>query len=189
MRAAEAAAAASVVRPDAPAGQAAVAAYARLGSLATDFARVASTYGRTIISEKFLPTATKTIQPVSVGGVAGGEKFVAVGMLFKFARDTHRLYGGDGFAAKVAGHELRAASAYFSTAVEELHIPLAAMIDFRGWRLSAFALLPIRGVDTLKCGCRWLAVVRCCRNASHPVTFTVPALCSATARVTRAPPF
>jgi hypothetical protein len=34
----------------------------------------------------------KTIQPVAVGGVAGGEKFIVHGILFKFAVDFGGLY-------------------------------------------------------------------------------------------------
>ena len=34
----------------------------------------------------------KTIKPVSIGGIAGGEKFIANGILFKFAVDFEGLY-------------------------------------------------------------------------------------------------
>lgn len=40
-----------------------------------------------IISEAHLPLAEKTIKPVAVGGIAGGEKYVSQGILFK----VHRL--------------------------------------------------------------------------------------------------
>ena len=33
-------------------------------------------YGKIIVSELFLPTHMKTITPVTVGGVAGGEKCI-----------------------------------------------------------------------------------------------------------------
>ena len=39
----------------------------------------AQKYGEIIISEKFIPPAMKTIKPVSIGGVAGGEKYVVHG--------------------------------------------------------------------------------------------------------------
>jgi hypothetical protein len=60
----------------------------RLRNLANDFVSVAEQYGRIIISERHLPNADKTIRPVGVGGVAGGDKYIAQGILFKFAVDT-----------------------------------------------------------------------------------------------------
>lgn len=36
-----------------------------------------------IIAEAHVPDAEKTIRPVAIGGIAGGEKFVAQGILFK----------------------------------------------------------------------------------------------------------
>ena len=103
-------------------------------------------YGQVIISEKFLPIHKKTlkviinpflvdicVKPLSIGGIAGGEKFIVNGILFKvkiqsfmnqiqfdnlhfqFAKDTQFdngkwLYGGDSEseenASKGAGHEL-----------------------------------------------------------------------------------
>jgi hypothetical protein len=38
---------------------------------------------------------------------AGGDKYIVHSILFKFAVDSHGLYGDDAKAAKVAGHELR----------------------------------------------------------------------------------
>jgi hypothetical protein len=95
--------------------------------------------GETIIRERSLPTALKTIKPSDdFGGIAGGEKFCVAGIFFKFAIDNNNIYGtltglllppstvlwpvliplrhtgNDGLAAKCAGHELKAASALFS---------------------------------------------------------------------------
>ena len=65
-----------------------------------DFVYAAETYGRIIISEHCLPDHQKTINPVSVGGVAGGEKYIVSGILFKFAIDGFGLYGSDENAMK-----------------------------------------------------------------------------------------
>ena len=62
--------------------------YQQLSALYRDFCYAAKTYGRIIISEKFLPDSDKTIKPVGAGGVAGGVKYVVSGILFKFAVDT-----------------------------------------------------------------------------------------------------
>lgn len=67
----------------------------------------AQTYGRVIISELSVPVLNKTIKPTSIGGAAGGEKYVVNGILFKFALDFNGIYGGDENAAKAAGHDLK----------------------------------------------------------------------------------
>lgn len=55
----------------------------RLFHLSRDFIQSASTYGRIIISERFCKK--KTIPPINLGGVAGGEKYIVQDILFKFA--------------------------------------------------------------------------------------------------------
>lgn len=45
---------------------------------------VAETYGKVIISEINVPVDHKTIKPISIGGQAGGEKYIAQGILFKY---------------------------------------------------------------------------------------------------------
>ena len=62
-----------------------------------------------IISEKFVADDKKTIPPLTqqLGGVAGGEKYIVAGILFKFAIDSQGLYGSDDLAAKEAGHQLK----------------------------------------------------------------------------------
>ena len=49
----------------------------------------------------------KTLLPVSVGGVAGGTKYICCGILFKFCVDTYNLYGGDENAMKSATHVMK----------------------------------------------------------------------------------
>jgi hypothetical protein len=68
----------------------------------------------------------KTIKPVNVGGIAGGQKYVVSGILFKFAIDNHGLYGGDENAMKAAGHDLKGLQNYFHTNIPGLHVPLVS---------------------------------------------------------------
>ena len=57
---------------------------------------------------------TYLFRPVSVGGLAGGTKYIVQGILFKFAKDTPVgdgwMYGGDSpsdeKAIKAASHEV-----------------------------------------------------------------------------------
>ena len=54
-------------------------------------------------------TKLRTVRPIRIGGLAGGEKFIESGIMFKFARDWKNIYGGnDNLAAKAADNELRA---------------------------------------------------------------------------------
>ncbi|KAN0035447.1 hypothetical protein ACTA71_004717 [Dictyostelium dimigraforme] len=119
--------------------------FERLSSLEHDFVYAAESYGRIIISENFLADELKTIKPVNVGGVAGGEKYIVQGILFKFAleSETFGLYGNDENAMKTAAHELNGCASFLNCGVKGLHVPLMAFIDYRGFRLMAMSLLPI----------------------------------------------
>jgi len=82
--------------------------------LSHDFIQAAQTYGRIIISEVYLPHNRKTIPPLALGGVAGGQKYIVHNILFKFALDSGGLFGGDNLAAaKVGGLELKGLMNYF----------------------------------------------------------------------------
>eukprot|EP01091_Cochliopodium_minus_P019576 TRINITY_DN8269_c0_g1_i2.p1 TRINITY_DN8269_c0_g1~~TRINITY_DN8269_c0_g1_i2.p1 ORF type:complete len:734 (+),score=164.05 TRINITY_DN8269_c0_g1_i2:154-2202(+) len=113
--------------------------------IASDFLEFATSYGKIIISELFVPHQNKTIKPnKSLGGIIGGEKYVVQNILFKFAIDTSGLFNGDDEKAmKIAGHDLKGLKAHFSTRVKGLHYPLTTLIDYKGYRLVAQALLPI----------------------------------------------
>eukprot|EP01133_Synstelium_polycarpum_P010233 gene10233-11927_t len=86
-----------------------------LSFMAMDFVKAAENYGFIIIKEMFMPAHLRTIPPIDIGGVAGGEKFICQNILFKFAYDqkigNSWLYGGrhpsDSGASKAAGNELR----------------------------------------------------------------------------------
>jgi Clustered mitochondria len=118
--------------------------YTRLSALVQDFNYVARTYGKIIILERYSPA--KTIRPVNLGGVGGGEKFVAAGILFKFAVDKYGLYGDDAFSAKAAGNELKGLLSYYQARVPEIHVPLMTLVDFRGFRLVAQCIAPVQNL-------------------------------------------
>jgi hypothetical protein len=131
--------------------------FSSLQNLCSEFSNLASTIGRTIISEVGLANHLKTIKPIDVGGVAGGEKYIVAGIFFKFSKDFHNIYGSDEMAMKASNNELNGIRSYYSwislqnPLTCKLRVPLSALIDFRGWRLSAISILPI-GKDTLKYG-------------------------------------
>jgi hypothetical protein len=128
-----------------------------LYEITRDFTETAKLYGKIIISEMHLPDQQKSIAPASLGGIAGGQKFVVANIVFKFARDVvlesgGYLYGGscpDEVAAhKAAGHERKAINWIMKRNFEGLSTPLMTLVDYRGHRLSAQSMLPI-GPDTL----------------------------------------
>ena len=72
------------------------------------FRNEAVSVGKKIVEEMHLPASERSLRPdTRFGGIAGGEKYYKNGILYKFARDIHGLYGGDELAAKAADSELR----------------------------------------------------------------------------------
>ncbi|KAL6056200.1 Clu domain-containing protein [Balamuthia mandrillaris] len=126
-------------------------AYEKLASLAHDFVASATSYGKIIIAEVYLPPHQKTIQPILGSGVAGGEKYLVQDIYFKFALNHKGLYDGTEEAAKVAANELLAMGYLFNLGLEELHYPMMVLVDYRGFRLQAMSRLPISS-QTLKYG-------------------------------------
>jgi tetratricopeptide (TPR) repeat protein len=116
----------------------------KLSAVATDFIHAATTYGKIIISEVYLPATEKTIKPLSGRGIAGGEKYIVNSIMFKFAIDNSNLFGGDDHrASRVAGHDLLGLNCYLASNVEGIYTPLVCLVDYRGFRLVALSLLPI----------------------------------------------
>jgi len=113
-----------------------------------DFLSACNNIGKVIISEKYLPVEKKTIKPVSLGGVIGGEKFIVNSILFKFAIGNEMF--SDEVGAKIAGHELKSLVHIWETRVR-LSYPLQCVVDYLGFRLIAMLKLPI-GRGTLKVG-------------------------------------
>jgi len=62
----------------------------KIDELVKAFTKEAQKIGKVILTESGLPDASKTIKPVSIGGIAGGEKFIKNNILFKLARDWKR---------------------------------------------------------------------------------------------------
>jgi len=137
----------------------------KFSAVANDFEVAASVYTQIIVSELTLPYDAKTIKPVNMGGVAGGIKYVAQGILFKFSLDVKKgnrwIYGGesrqDNLASKAASHELLSLSTLFTTYLSQnehsitpnaakLSFPLACVIDYRGFRIVAISHLPLESL-------------------------------------------
>ena len=75
------------------------------------------------------------------------------GILFKIASGDQGPYdGNDEAAAKAMGHELKGANAYNRCSIPNLNITLQTLIDYKGFRIHAQAILKIDGDRTLKCG-------------------------------------
>ena len=125
-----------------------------LNGIDRDFCACARRYAETIINEYFLHAKDKSMYPSGdVGGHAGGEKYVFRGILFKLADgDVGPWHGSDEAAAKAAGHDLRGNMAYYAACREagvdrEVRFPLIALVDYKGFRMTAQALLPLRKGD------------------------------------------
>ena len=97
--------------------------YHSLTQLSSNFLQTASTYASMIIEEFFLTDRYKTVRLEGLGGLAGGQKFIVRGLLFKVPRDklvdpykTRWLYGGKTAslecAMKAMGKELLGAIQY-----------------------------------------------------------------------------
>eukprot|EP01114_Cavostelium_apophysatum_P016039 TRINITY_DN4498_c0_g1_i2.p1 TRINITY_DN4498_c0_g1~~TRINITY_DN4498_c0_g1_i2.p1 ORF type:complete len:936 (+),score=227.54 TRINITY_DN4498_c0_g1_i2:85-2892(+) len=107
---------------------------------------------KVIVEERSLPESKKTIKPAAVGGIAGGSKFIKNNTFFKFAKDTRdAMYGGDEFAMKSAGHELKSLNELISCHIPKLHFPLMCLINYLGWRVMCISVLPINN-ETLVYG-------------------------------------
>ena len=117
--------------------------YKTLSSLARNFSYTAELYGKIIIAEKNLPDNQKTIKPLNLHGIIGGQKFIVHGILFKFAVDSSSFLKDDEYAMKIANHELKSLDNLLNLNTSSLHYPLLAIIDYRGYRLIAMATLPV----------------------------------------------
>ena len=103
-----------------------------------------------IFGEGSLDDLGGTVQRVE-GGVAGGDKYSTHNMFFKLSRDRKGIYGGASYAGKACSHELKSINALLAARVPGLHLPLFALIDYRGCRMVAQSWMPIDG-DTLSFG-------------------------------------
>ena len=123
--------------------------YEDISTLNNNFVSMAKQLGKIIIAEAFLPDEVKTIKPYSLGGIAGGCKYLYNGILFKLQNDWKGIYKSDHNAMKSGSLELKGLMRYYG--FKHIHVPLMAIIDFRGYRLLAESKLPI-GPETLHYG-------------------------------------
>lgn len=125
----------------------------KLRALYAEFDARAIEIAKKLVNEMFLLPEKRTIHPVNAGGkvyrdmfdaaCAGQGKFIVDGILFKFARDWRHIYGGDSFAAKAAGDELRCLRSVIQLDEPRLSTPLMTLVDYGGFRIIAVSLLPI----------------------------------------------
>jgi hypothetical protein len=125
----------------------------RIRKLVKEFCESAAFLAATIVREKTLPLEKRQVPPVNLGGIAGGEKFVQDGILFKFAIPTElskKIFPDDESAMKAANAELRGLSACVEARIQGVYFPLMCLIDYGlvpltqgGFRLVASSLLPI----------------------------------------------
>ena len=119
-------------------------AYQKLSNLAADFSYTVKTYARIIISEAYLPREKKTIRPVDGSGGSGdGEKFIVHRIVFKFALCGGSDASADEEAARVANHELKSLMQVLDCWEPGVHLPMMALVDYRGFRVVGMTLLPI----------------------------------------------
>lgn len=125
----------------------------QLRQLCSRFADTASSIAVRIIEELHLPLSRRSIVPLSdsVGGIAGGEKYLHSGIFFKLSRDWKGIYGGDGNAMKAAEHEIKGGMAFLDCRIVGLRLPLMALIRYRGHCFLAESIIPV-GRDSLVYG-------------------------------------
>eukprot|EP00698_Gefionella_okellyi_P004774 TRINITY_DN14419_c0_g1_i1.p1 TRINITY_DN14419_c0_g1~~TRINITY_DN14419_c0_g1_i1.p1 ORF type:complete len:1104 (+),score=280.52 TRINITY_DN14419_c0_g1_i1:41-3313(+) len=122
------------------------------------FLLVAKAIGMTLIDEYHLPVHEKTVKPVALsdGDVAEQEElYICNGMLFRFPTDAtgeRDVPGADDIAMKIAGHELKGLKAYQEANIPGLHTALTCIVDHKGFRMIAIAVLPADGERTLVYG-------------------------------------
>jgi len=75
------------------------------------------------------------------------------------------MYGGDQHAIKAAGHELKGLMCFYNLRMKDLHFPLMALIDYRGFRVVAMSVLPVT-VRSLVYGSRDAGVTVYAKNTA-----------------------
>jgi hypothetical protein len=94
-----------------------------LRNLASEFFEISKTYGELVVKEIALNPQQKVLKSAQIGGVAGGEKFIARSVLLKLAADKEiapgrYLYGGVHenieFAMKVRNPQIKSFSDFLS---------------------------------------------------------------------------
>jgi hypothetical protein len=106
-----------------------------LGALARDFQTCAELFAKTIIREQFLPENLQVVKSVTdkLQGIAGGAKFIAHGILFKFISKeiADRLYRSYENAIKATRMDLVGCEALNDSLVTGIRAPLMSLITYR----------------------------------------------------------
>lgn len=131
---------------------------AKLTQYYDSFVQEATTIGNIILSDLIKPSRFKRIPAAKLGGIAGGDKFKANGIIFKLATDPRveedYLYGANGIfpdyalSSKSAGSELRGVNSYFEFFYQHsipVYLPTSVLLDAAGFRIVAMPELPLRG--------------------------------------------
>ena len=138
--------------------------YTEMASVFNDFVHCAKMYGETIINELFIEVDDKSIKPIEwretdqknlEGTIAQKPRFVyeinrkrpkwqVSNIRFKIAVDDDGMYNGNIDAcAKGYGNKLRGSIGYIKCYVPGMQIPMMCLVDFRGFRLMAEAVMPL----------------------------------------------
>ena len=115
-----------------------VVANTELMHLSEDFIYVSRSVGKIIISEVYVPVEKKLIKPSTLGGRAGGEKYVVHNILFKFAVDSFNLFDGSNWAAAKVFSSQLISSFPFSCFVPFLFLPLTLLLKGGKPRVKGF---------------------------------------------------
>src|SRR5690625_2372127 len=99
-------------------------------SLTQDFMHNATTYGKIIISETFVPDRAKTILPLPSQPDGNIQYYTHKGIVYK-------AYGHSQSAMSMASNEMKAWRSILRSGVPGLHVPFMIQIDFQGFRLIA----------------------------------------------------
>merc|ERR1719238_66040 len=120
--------------------------FQQLSSLVKDFSETAQTFAKIIIDEFHLPDEKKTVAPHrTLGGEAGGDKYLHHGILFKMAKSPFSSLDISD-AMKIAGHEIKALNSvlrFIEKTGSQLCFPLMTLVDYNGHRVLACSQLPI----------------------------------------------
>ena len=138
--------------------------YSEMASVFNDFVHCAKLYGETIINEFFLDLDEKSIKPIEwreidqknlEGTIAQNPrgvyevnrrrpKWQTSNIRFKMATDDDGMYNGNIDAcAKAYGNKLRGSIGYIKCYIPGMELPMMCLVDFRGFRLMAEAVMPL----------------------------------------------
>jgi hypothetical protein len=143
--------------------------------LVKEFTEIAEVIAQIIVDELHCPIAEKLIPPTQLGGMAGGEKYLSHGILFKYAIDSRGLYNGDEFAMKATQVPI----------IIQSRTPLPCLILAPH---KLIALLVVWPYSTRSRGLRRTSTIRSTRTSPTPCTSpscpssvrtnTIPSSCS-----------